>query len=43
MMNFTPSKSSTQKHFGPSERTLDFLRQYAYAWNAMKVAGQYQN
>lgn len=42
MVNFTPN-SSSQQHFGPSERTLNFIRQYAYAWNQAKASANYQN
>lgn len=40
MMNFTPSDSSLHKHYGPSQSRLDFIRQYAYSWNAMKTLEQ---
>ena len=38
MMNFTSSSTLSTKHFGPSEKVLDFVRQYAYAWTAMKCS-----
>lgn len=43
MVNFTPTNLSSHQLFFPSERSLDFVRQYAYAWNRMKYDDQLQN
>ncbi len=37
MMNFTQTDSYSFKNVQPSERSLNFIRQYAYAWNALKA------
>ena len=38
MMNFTSSSTFCNKPFGPSKKALDFVRQYAYAWTAVKYS-----
>jgi len=37
---YKPMKHFTQEEFKPSEKTLEFIRQVAYAYRSMKINGK---